>query len=55
MASPGGARDAFAAAVLAGTGVGVLPPADVAILQLLLLDGRFDPHPAAASRHATGC
>ncbi len=45
---------AFAAAVLAGTAVGVLPPAEVAIRELVTVDRRFEPDASRHSRHAQG-
>jgi xylulokinase len=43
---------AFAAAVMAGSAVGVLPPADVAIGELATVERRFEPDAAAVGRHA---
>jgi sugar (pentulose or hexulose) kinase len=43
---------AFAAAVLAGSAVGVLPPAEIAIRELVTVDRRFEPDASRHSRHA---
>jgi xylulokinase len=43
---------AFAAAVLAGSAVGLLPGAEQAVEQLLRLDRRFEPGAGAAAHHA---
>ena len=43
---------AFAAAVMAGSAVGVLPPPDAAIRELVTVARRFEPDPAAITRHA---
>jgi xylulokinase len=43
---------AFAAAVLAGSAVCVLPPAEVAVGDLVAVDRRFEPDASMRSRHA---
>ena len=43
---------AFAAAVMAGSAVGVLPPPDAAIRELVTVARGFEPDPAAVTRHA---
>jgi xylulokinase len=42
---------AFAAAVLAGTAVGVLPPVEEAVRDLVTVSARFDPDPSTAAWH----